>query len=442
MMSVKIILLCVWTCKRGMWANDVAGPGAIVACIPRVVESATTKGVMKMANVVVAGAQQQMRLFDSLESYRKELGRFLHMARAKGAQLVVFPALSGVMAASHRVQGFGVGLLKRADERKREGRSLWTRTRSALASGTAALLGVSFRQAFAELLQADPAGLAEEYTALFADLARAYEMTIIAGSAYLPDKAGLIRHRSLVFGPDGTVLGYHDKLMLSQEDQGLAVPGDAWHVIATPVGRVGILLGEEALYPESGRVLAYQGAELLVALAAVSDEALAAYIRHGALSRAQENRIFALTSFLVGKNYLATPEMPDTLKGKSGIYAPLELTARYTGVLVEMGTADAEGLLTAELDRELLQKYWEQGTEPVRKRIPVDLFASYLPALYSSRRTLAEAWPEAGGALPALPQPSAEAPVEEQEAGPETAAIEPVGAGEEAEPEEDQLRPA
>lgn len=415
---------------------------SIVACILRVVESATTKGVTKMANVVVAAAQQQMRLFDSLESYRKELGRFLHMARAKGAQLAVFPALSGVMAASHRVQGFGVSLLKRADERKREGRSLWTRTRSALASGTAALLGVSFRQAFAELLRADPAVLAEEYTALFADLARAYEMTIIAGSAYLPDKTGLIRHRSLVFGPDGTVLGYHDKLTLSQEDQGLAVPGDAWHVIATPVGRVGILLGEETLYPESGRVLAYQGAELLVALAAVSDEALAAYIRHGTLSRAQENRIFALTSFLVGKNYLATSEMPDTLKGKSGIYAPLELTARYTGVLVEMGTADAEGLLTAELDRGLLQKYWEQGTEPVRKRIPVDLFASYLPALYSSRRTLAEAWPEAEGALPALPQPSAEAPAEEQEAGPETAAVEPVGAGEEAEPEEDQLRPA
>lgn len=415
---------------------------SIVACIYRVVESATTKGVMKMANVVVASAQQQMRLFDSLEGYRKELSRFLHIARAKGAQLAVFPALSGVMAVSHRVQGFGVGLLKRADERKREGRSLWTRTRSALAGGTAALLGVSFRQAFTELLRADPAGLAEEYTALFADLARAYEMTIVAGSAYLPDKSGLIRHRSLVFGPDGTVLGHHDKLTLSPEDQGLATPGDAWHVIATPIGRIGILLGEEALYPESGRVLAYQGAELLVALAAVSDEALAAYIRHGAISRAQENRIFALTSFLVGKNYLATPEMPDTLKGKSGIYTPLELTVRYTGVLVEMGTADAEGLLTAELDRGLLQKYWEQGIEPVRKRIPVDLFASYLPALYGSRRTLAEAWPEAEGALPTLPQPAAEVPAVEQETEAPAAPAGLVGAAGQAEPEEDPLRPA
>jgi hypothetical protein len=31
---------------------------------------------------------------------------------------------------------------------------------------------------------------------------------------------------------------------------------------------------------------------------------------------------------------------------------------------------------------------------------PVSLFASYLPALYSSRRTLADAWPEPGIGAP------------------------------------------
>ena len=30
--------------------------------------------------------------------------------------------------------------------------------------------------------------------------------------------------------------------------------------------------------------------------------------------------------------------------------------------------------------------------EPVRRRMPVNLFASYVPALYESRRTLADAW--------------------------------------------------
>jgi predicted amidohydrolase len=277
------------------------------------------------------------------------------------------------------------------------------KTRGALADSTAMLLGANFRKAFIQLLQRDPAGLAATYEPIFSELAKMYEMTIVAGSAYLADAGGVVRHRATVYGPDGAVLGRHDKLALSKEDEGLATAGDDWHVVATPVGRLGILLGEEALYPEAGRVLAYQGADVLVALAAAGNEALAAYIRQGALAQAQENRCFALTSFLVGKNYLAADDaLYGTFSGRSGIYAPLEMTPRYSGVLVEMGTADSEGLLTAELDREQLQRLWDTGVEPVRRRMPVDLFASYLPALYSSRRTLAETWPGGAETPPAL----------------------------------------
>lgn len=350
-----------------------------------------------MAKLVVASAQQQMRLFDSPDSYRKEVSRFLVMARAKGAELIVFPALAGVMAASHKVEGFRMNLLKQADGRKRGKVSILTRTRSALAGGTATLLGASFRRELAEFLQMDPAGLVSAYQTTFSDLANSSEMTIVAGSAYLPDSNGVIRHRVTVFGPDGCELGHHDKMMLSREDEGLAVAGDAWHVVTTPVGRLGILLGEEALYPEAGRVLAFQGADLLITLAATGKEALAAYVRHGAIAQAQENRCFAMTSFLVGRNHLANDEgTPAAFGGKSGIYAPLEMTPRYSGVLVEMGTGDTEGLLTAELDRDQLHALWENGVEPVRRRMPVNLFASYLPALYGSRQTLDEAWPERG----------------------------------------------
>jgi predicted amidohydrolase len=241
----------------------------------------------------------------------------------------------------------------------------------------------------------------------------------VAGSAYLPDAGGVIRHRVTVFGPDGAVLGRHDKMMLSREDEGWAAAGDTWHVVATPVGRLGILLGEESLYPESGRVLAYQGADLLVTLAAAGSEAFAAYVRQGTLAQAQENRCFAMTSFLVGKNRLSPDENTSgVFVGKSGIYAPLEMTPRYSGVLVEMGTGEAEGLLTAELDRDRLHELWESGVEPVRRRMPANLFASYLPALYSSRRTLAEAWPETEADAPALnlPVPSEIAPVESESA--------------------------
>ncbi len=71
-----------------------------------------------------------------------------------------------------------------------------------------------------------------------------------------------------------------------------------------------------------------------------------------------------------------------------------------------MGTSSSEGLLTATLDRDQLRAVWETGAEPVRSRMPVGLFASYLPAMYSSRRSLADAWPEESPVAP-LPEASA-----------------------------------
>lgn len=376
-----------------------------------------------MRKIIVATTQQQMRLFDSVESYRKELSRFLHMAHVKNAGLVVFPALSGALAVSHRVQGFQARLLRQAEERRRAGQSLWARARSSLAGSTASLIGASYRHAYIEMLRAEPAAVAETCETLFSDLARSYETTIVAGSAYLPAADGSLHHRVTVYGPDGRALGRHDKLALSSEDEGLATPGDVWHVIATPVGRLGILLGEEALYPEAGRVLAYEGADILVTLAAASDPALAAYIRHCTLAQAQENRLFAVTSFLIGKNHLAREEGSGAVfSGKSGIYAPLELTPRYSGVLVEMGTDETEGLVTAELDQELLRKWWEGGVEPVRRKMPVELFASYLPSLYSSRQTLADVWPEPGMEAAVL-QPAAALPSEVEEPAAESAPV-------------------
>ena len=394
-----------------------------------------------MSKVIVACAQQQMRLFDTPDSFRREISRFLNMARAKGAQLVVFPPLAGVMAASPRVQGFSINLLKQAAERQRARGSFWSRTRGAMAEGTASLLGANFRKAFMQLLESDPASLAADYQDTFGQMARTYEMTIVAGSAYLPDANGVIRHRASVFGTDGSLLGWHDKMILSPEDDSIAEPGDAWHVIGTPAGPLGLLFGEEALYPETGRILAYQGAELLIALGAVGDESLAAHVRYATIARSQDNRSFALTSFLVGRNYMAAEEgSAAAFMGKSGIYAPLEMTPRYSGVLVEMGTADSEGLLTAELDREKSRWLWVHGSSPVRRDIPMDLFGRYLPALYGSGRSLTDVWPdEAEGrdevALLEAPVPEAaeSAPVEAGE--PELAWDEPEGPDEPDEPD-------
>lgn len=373
-----------------------------------------------LSKMIVACAQQQMRLFDSPDSFRREISRFLNMARAKGAQLAVFPPLSGVMATSPRVQGFSVGLLKQAAESQRRHGSFWSRTRGAVAEGTASLLGASYRRAFLELLRLDPSALAADYEGTFSELAKAYEIAIVAGSAYVPDAGGVIRNRVSVFGADGRELGRHDKMILSPEDAEIAQPGDAWHVIPTPLGGLGILFAEEALYPEAGRILAYEGADLLVVLGAIGDESLAAHVRHAAIARAQDNRCFAVTSFLVGRNYMAAEEgSAAAFQGRTGIYAPLEMTPRYSGVLVEIGTSDAEGLLTSELDRPKLQWLWDHGSFPVRREMPMALFGRYLPALYGSTLTLTDAWSHAG----VTPEETGVTPVQQTDA--ETPPAEP-----------------
>ena len=79
--------------------------------------------------------------------------------------------------------------------------------------------------------------MVSDYEETFAELAQAYQLAIVAGSAYVPDANGVVRHRTSVFGADGALLGRHDKIVLSPEDEALARPGDAWHVIDTPAGR-------------------------------------------------------------------------------------------------------------------------------------------------------------------------------------------------------------
>jgi predicted amidohydrolase len=316
-----------------------------------------------MEPITVAVAQQQMRLFAAAADHRRELMRFMQMAQAKGAQLAVFPPLTGILAAGPLLDSFRMRLLKRAAPGRTRG-SVAQRASRAMAGSAAGLLKAGFRQPYLDLLFGDPGALAAAHAAVYGELARAYEMTIVAGSAYAAAGEDAIRHRALVFGPDGAILGWHDRVMLSDVEADWVAPGEGWLPVATPAGRLGLLYGEEACYPEAGRLLA-PVSDLLVVLAA-GDDVAAAEVRLAAAARAQENRTFVLTSFPVGPDMLAgDAEDALSLAGRSGIYAPLAMTPRLAGALVEIGAGSAEGLLTAELDFAALEAL--RARDPLRK---------------------------------------------------------------------------
>lgn len=343
-----------------------------------------------MDTVVVACAQQRLRLYGSLDEYRQDCMRFLRMAQSKGASLIVFPELSGLMAVAPFLPGVRASLLRQADQGRQRGASLWKRAKARVAGSTAELLGADFRATLARHLAERGSELRREVEWLFAELARGYGMYLIIGAGYLPGDGPGQRALALAFSPQGELIGEAARVGLLPEDGGMIAPGEAWAVVQTSTGRLGILLGGDVLYPEVARLLAYRGADALVVMAATSDPALAARIRMAALARAQENQVFVLASFLIGNDPLRGDNAQFT--GRSAILAPAEMTERYTGILAEMGTAAAEGLVAAELNLKALRKLWRGGEFSTRQGTPLMLAGQALVTEYTLGRSVDEGW--------------------------------------------------
>jgi hypothetical protein len=256
-----------------------------------------------MDEIVVGCIQVRLGLPRRPEELEEYLLRFVRVAQTKRVRLLVFPLLTGLMAAAPGLTGRDATLLKEADRGRRASLPLWERTRSRLAGGVAGMLKADFGRSLAQALEQDPEGVWANYTALFGRLARYSGMTIVGGSAYLIDSAdGALRHMSLVFGPDGEILGQQAAVTLAPGEAAFVEPATHWQVIQTPVGRLGLLLGGDMLYPEPGRLLAYAGAEALIGLAASSEAAFYHRQRSGLLARVEENQLYGVMSFAVGHN--------------------------------------------------------------------------------------------------------------------------------------------
>ncbi|NOX63030.1 MAG: hypothetical protein GXP42_13975 [Chloroflexi bacterium] len=344
-----------------------------------------------MSHPIVACIQHRLIVPKTPGEYVTYLGRFLRTAKAKGAELALFPELSGLATVIPTFTGWRNSLLITAGQTKHRKAGIVERVRSKLAGGAAGVVRADLRRSLLEMTRAMPESLHDSYVGVFAALAQQYEMTIVAGSMYDVDPhSGAIQNVSLVFGPDGELLGRQAKVMLSDDDVETARAADGWGVIPTPVGKVGILIGKDALYPEPARILAYQGADMLLTMAAVARPATYHKIYQAALARCQENQLYGMVSFLVGENPFAG-ENDAPFVGRSAIFAPLEFTPRFTGVMVQLGSPLAEGVITAEWDYDTLRAWWDESDTPLRREMPMAQAAPILAALYRRALPLAEA---------------------------------------------------
>ena len=105
-------------------------------------------------------------------------------------------------------------------------------------------------------------------TTFFGDLAKEYGVVIVT-SLFERRAPGLYHNPAVVMEKDGSIAGIYRKMHIPDDpgyyEKFYFTPGDlGFHPIQTSVGRLGVLVCWDQWYPEAARLMALQGAELLI----------------------------------------------------------------------------------------------------------------------------------------------------------------------------------
>ena len=113
-------------------------------------------------------------------------------------------------------------------------------------------------------------------TDYYGGLARRHGIVLVT-SLFERRSAGLYHNTAVVFEKDGTIAGKYRKMHIPDDpayyEKFYFTPGDlGFHPIDTSVGRLGIQVCWDQWYPEGARLMALQGAELLIYPTAIGYE--------------------------------------------------------------------------------------------------------------------------------------------------------------------------
>lgn len=107
-----------------------------------------------------------------------------------------------------------------------------------------------------------------EFTDVYGAAARDNNVVLVA-SAFEKRAPGLYHNTAVVFEKDGSVAGTYRKMHIPDDpgfyEKFYFTPGDlGFHAIDTSVGRLGVLVCWDQWYPEAARLMAMEGAEMLI----------------------------------------------------------------------------------------------------------------------------------------------------------------------------------
>ncbi len=113
-------------------------------------------------------------------------------------------------------------------------------------------------------------------TAFYGELAKQYGIVIVT-SLFERRAPGLYHNTAVVIEKDGTIAGKYRKMHIPDDpayyEKFYFTPGDlGFHPIDTSIGRLGVLVCWDQWYPEAARLMALQGADVLIYPTAIGYE--------------------------------------------------------------------------------------------------------------------------------------------------------------------------
>lgn len=220
-----------------------------------------------------------------------------------------------------------------------------------------------------EMLVGAGATLRDFYHHLFGSLAERLGVYLAPGT--ITELSGeMFCNTAYVFGPDGKTVGFQRQTHRTPAEVGWGLmQGDELQVLDVGIARLGLVVGTDVAYPEVSRILALQGANLLIHNAAFqgwNEE----HFLVDLWSQVQANQVFGLQACLVGNRF----------RGQSAIYAPVEMTRENRGILAQASESATEEIVTASLDFSALQKVIDDY--PIFDYLNYEFYAKAFPSAY------------------------------------------------------------
>ncbi len=338
----------LWMVRFRLWLASRPGKAHRALGRPKRGAVATPRvGVVR-----VAAVQMRFRFLTSAGAFARTVSQLVNQAAAGGAELVVFPEDVGMML---------FGILPRFERI------------TATGSMEEALARIGPDLSVSSIVELVGKSAERIYLSVFSRLARDYGMMIQAGSMPVMSRDGRVYNIAYLFGPRGQLMGTQLKchLLPLEAEWGFAA-GDELVVLDTPIGRVAQPICMDATYFETFRILSAEGAEVVCLPVADPDPSGNPFKSlRGLWPRVQESGVYGIQSCMVGS------ALDLTFTGRSGIYAPLDLTPTGDGVLAQ-ALSDDEEIVLADLDMDALRAFRKE--EPIRANAA--FIRAYFPAIY------------------------------------------------------------